>query len=96
MVSYFPQPSTQLDNGDNGKFTNMVSSFIIIHYNDDDDDETDDGTVDHDDHVDPDDDDDDYGEGDSDLVSLNDASPGAEGSCSRRVRAAALQKKKGK
>ena len=96
MVSYFPQPSTQLDNGDNGKFTNMVSSFIIIHHTDDDDDETDDGTVDHDDHVDPDDDDDDYGEGDSDLVSLNDASPGAEGSCSRRVWAAALQKKKGK
>ena len=41
-------------------------------------------------------DDDDHDERNFDLVSLNDASPGAEGSCSRRVRAAALQKKKGK
>ena len=47
----------------------------------------------YDDNVDHDDDDD---ESNFDLVSLNDASPGAEGSCSRGVRAAALQKEKGK
>ena len=52
----------------------------IVHYNDND----------HDNE------DDDHDESNFDLVSLNDASPGAEGSCSRRVWAAALQKKKGK
>ena len=69
----------------------------IVHYNDNDhdsDDDEDDET--YDDNVDHDDDDDDHYESNFDLVSLNDASPGAEGSCSRRVRAAALQKKKGK